>query len=103
MGGAAACPAASAPPAPARPVLVTRRGAVGPLGRVVAGPPAASAAAAPPEAAVPVSAGRAAAPWPAAGVVAAPASAPMVSWSRRAGTVSALTARNAVASATTGP
>ena len=77
-----------------------RRGAVGPLDRVVAGPaavaagaalPSAIASALPPEATDPVDT--------AAG---SPESAPTVSCNRSAGTVSALTPRNAAASATTG-
>src|SRR5438105_2042508 len=101
---AAASPSPAPPPDPARPGLVTRRGAVGPLGQVVAGP--ASTA---PDAALPIAGAAAARPAPVpepAAVAPAPApaaSAPTVSCNRRAGTVRALTARKAVASATTGP
>src|SRR5690349_4496057 len=97
--GAAATlsPPAPAPAAPWRPGRVTCPTAAGPLGRVVAGPPSAAAEpdAAPPGAAGPPSPAAAVCA-PAAASLPAPPPVPTVSCSRRAGTVSALTARNAV-------
>src|SRR5687767_5185788 len=98
-GSPAATP--SAPADPARPGRVTRRVPAGPLGRVVVDP-----ASAVPDAAVPAPAAA-----PSGGVAllasatAAPApteSVPTVNCRRRAGTVRALTARKALAKATTG-
>src|SRR5436305_13472225 len=98
MGGRAAALSSAASPAPPRPARAVRRGAAGPLGRVVAGAALSGA----PDAAWPLAGGAAAPAATPEGAVRAAGSAPTVSCNRSAGTVRALATKKAMARATTG-